>query len=250
MNEPLGSELDTSCDTGSALSEGRAVDNARTFRIFLADESLRFRQVDIPDPVPLGRQVLLSAGLEPVGDYSLFAVLPGGDFEDIRLDETFDLRGKGVEKFVAFRSDRDFRLTVNDHSVQWGKPAISGAVVYALAGSPEGQAVFLDTRGGQDRFVEPEELIDLSAPGVERFITAPTTYEIIVNARPKTVNQRDITYEQVVQLAFPGTHDPNVEFSITYRHAASKPPAGELGRGGTVQVKKGTIFNVTRTVQS
>ena len=38
---------------------------------------------------------------------------------------------------------------------------------------------------------------------------------------------------------------------MTYRHAASNPHAGELGDGGTVDVKKkGTIFNVTRTVQS
>jgi hypothetical protein len=250
MNKPLGSDPESTSNAGPALSGSRAIENAPNFRILLADESLSFRQVDIHDPVPLGRQILLSAGLQPVVDFSLFAVLPGGDFEDIRLDETFDLRGKGAEKFIAFRSDRVFRLTVNERSVQWGKPAISGAALYALAGSPEGQAVFLDTRGGQDRLIEPDELVDLDAPGVERFITAVATYEIIVNARPRTVNHREVTYEQIVQLAFPGPHDPNVEFSITYRQAATKPPAGELGRGGVVQVKKGTIFNVTRTVQS
>ena len=54
-----------------------------------------------------------------------------------------------------------------------------------------------------------------------------------------------------MQLAFPGPHDTNVVFSMTYRHAASKPHAGELAAGGTVDVKrKGTVFNVTRTVQS
>ena len=54
-----------------------------------------------------------------------------------------------------------------------------------------------------------------------------------------------------MQFAFPGQHDPNVVFSMTYRHAASTPHAGELGAGGSVDVKKkGTVFNVTRTVQS
>jgi hypothetical protein len=47
-----------------------------------------------------------------------------------------------------------------------------------------------------------------------------------------------------------GAQEPNVVFSMTYRHAASKPHAGELGPGGVVEVKKGTVFNVTRTVQS
>jgi hypothetical protein len=38
---------------------------------------------------------------------------------------------------------------------------------------------------------------------------------------------------------------------MTYRHAASKPHAGELAEGGAVEVKHhGTIFNVTKTVQS
>lgn len=75
-------------------------------------------------------------------------------------------------------------------------------------------------------------------------------FEIIVNARHKTVTDSTVTYEQVVELAFPGNHDANVEFSVTYTHAASPPPAGELGCGGSVEVKNGTRFNVTRTVQS
>ena len=42
-----------------------------------------------------------------------------------------------------------------------------------------------------------------------------------------------------------------MKFSMTYCNAASLPHAGELGEGGSVEVKKqGTIFNVTRTVQS
>ena len=75
-------------------------------------------------------------------------------------------------------------------------------------------------------------------------------FEIIVNARPYTVTEREVTFEQIVQLAFPGTHEANVVFSMTYRHAASKPHSGELGPGGVVEVKNGTVFNVTRTVQS
>jgi Multiubiquitin len=75
--------------------------------------------------------------------------------------------------------------------------------------------------------------------------------EIIVNARPRKVPGREVSYGEIVDLAFPGPHsDPNVIFSITYRHAASYPSAGELGPGGTVKVREGTIFNVTRTVKS
>ncbi|MBQ6135740.1 MAG: multiubiquitin domain-containing protein, partial [Kiritimatiellae bacterium] len=154
-------------------------------------------------------------------------------------------------RFVAFLTDRDFKFTLKDDELRWGKPIISGAVLYGLAKPGEGEAVFLEVPGGEDRLIEHGELIDLVQPGIERFITARLTFEIIVNSRPRTVNARTVTFEQIVQLAFPGQHEPNVVFSMTYRHAASTPPAGELGVGGSVDVKKkGTVFNVTRTVQS
>ena len=75
--------------------------------------------------------------------------------------------------------------------------------------------------------------------------------DIIVNSRPREVDGHVANFEQVVQLAFPGAvADQNTIYSMTYRHAASQPHAGELGAGGKVDVKNGTIFNVTRTVRS
>ena len=238
-------------DLGNALREGRALRPARGYRFLLAQGDLNFQSRVVSDPVPLGRQLLEAAALDPRDGYSLIAILPSGDFEDVRLNEPFDLRERGAERFIAFQTDRDFKLTLNDHELLWGKPVISGTVLYGLAKPGEAEAVFLEVPGGEDRLIEHGELIDLVQPGIERFITARLTFEIIVNSRPRTVNARTVTFEQIVQLAFPGQHEPNVVFSMTYRHAASTPPAGELGVGGSVDVKKkGTVFNVTRTVQS
>jgi hypothetical protein len=241
-------------DLGDALREGRALRPARRYRIAIAQNNSDFRTVSVEDPVPLGRQILDAAGLDPRHGYSLFGILASGEFEDVRLDEPFDLRARGAERFVAFLTDRDFKLTLNGGQLEWGRPVVSGAVLYALAKPGEAEAVFLEVRGGEDRLIEPNELIDLNKAGIERFITAPKvplTFEIIVNSRPRTVTTGEVTFDQIVQLAFPGSHDSNVVFSMTYRHAASKPPAGELGPGGVVEVKRhGTVFNVTRTVQS
>ena len=238
-------------DLGNALREGRALRPARGYRFLLAQGDLNFQSRVVSDPVPLGRQLLEAAALDPRDGYSLIAILPSGDFEDVRLNEPFDLRERGAERFIAFQTDRDFKLTLNDHELLWGKPVISGTVLYGLAKPGEGEAVFLEVPGGEDRLIEHGELIDLVQPRIERFITARLTFEIIVNSRPRTVNARTVTFEQIVQIAFPGQHEPNVVFSMTYRHAASTPPAGELGVGGSVDVKKkGTVFNVTRTVQS
>ncbi|CDI11769.1 multiubiquitin domain-containing protein [Agrobacterium pusense] len=238
-------------DLGDALREGRALRPARGYRFLLAQGDVNFQSRVVSDPVPLGRQLLEAAALNPRDGYSLVAILPSGDFEDVRLNEPFDLRERGAERFIAFQTDRDFKLTLNDNELRWGKPVISGTILHDLAKPGEGEGVFLEVPGGEDRLVEYGDLIDLTQPGIERFITARLTFEIIVNSRPRTVNARTVTFEQIVQLAFPGQHQPNVVFSMTYRHAASTPHAGELGVGGSVDVKKkGTVFNVTRTVQS
>ena len=250
MNDP---ELPDFDDVGEAVHDGRPLRAAKAYRIRFAQDNLDFTDLAVADPVPLGRQILAAAGLAPERGYSLFAILADGDFEDIRLDEPFDLRGKGAERFVAFQTDRDFKFEVEGRELRWGKPAISGQILAALAEPGSDQAVFLEVRGGADRLIEPGMLIDLNQPGIERFIVAarpPVEIEILVNTRPRLVNGPTISFEQIVELAFPGPHEPNVVFSMTYRKAASTPHAGELGAHGIVTIKKGTIFNVTRTVQS
>lgn len=241
-------------DVGGALREGRPLRLARAYRILYAQDNVNFRALDLSNPAPLGREILEAAGAKPVEDFSLFAILPNGDFEDLGLSEPFDLRKRGTERFVAFDTDRIYKLTLDGRQLEWGKPAIKGAYLYQLGQVPKGRAVFLKVQGAEPRLVERGEVIDLTGAGIEHFNTGPkpvTDYEIIVNARPRIVHEEDVTFEQVVELAFPGPHGPNIMFSVTYRHAVSKPHAGELGAGGVVEVKKkGTIFNVTKTDKS
>ena len=251
MNDTTAAGVDSTEDNVMAVEGGQA--RTATHRFAVADERLNFRTLAIADPVPLGRQILEAAGYGPPEQFLLFAALPGGDFEDVRPDEPFDLRERGVEQFVAFRSDRAFRFILNGHTLFWGLSTIAGQALSALAQVPADQAVFLEVRGGTDRLIEPTEQVDLAGGGTEQFITAPrppVQYQIIVNARPRTVTGELVTFEQVVELAFPGAGDPNAEFDVSYSKAATQPPAGQLGRGGSVKVKNGTILNVTRTVRS
>jgi hypothetical protein len=242
-------------DVGDAIREDRSLREAAFYRIRFGLDGLTFRHIDVPDPIPTGRQILDSAGLDRGGHYLLFAILASGDFEDIRLDETVDLRGKGAERFIAFKSDRDFKFSLNDRQMAWGRADLLGSVLYDLADPSPEEALFLEVRGGEDRLIEPDDRVNLDEPGIERFITASRpnkAYVILVNAVAETVPDKRVTFEQVVKLSHPDAPaETNVKFSMTYRNAASLPHAGELGEGGSVEVKKhGTIFNVTRTVQS
>lgn len=81
--------------------------------------------------------------------------------------------------------------------------------------------------------------------------------KIKVNGRTRTVEGREVSFEEVVKLAFPnGPTKPNTKFTVTFRNAAQVPAMGELDPGQIVKVKRGhnaeneTIFNVTETVLS
>lgn len=236
-------------DLGAALREGRSLHPARSYRIEFGLEGLDFRAVHVPEAVPTGGQILHAASLEATDDISLLAILSNGEFEEVLLDQPFDLHGRGTKHLVAFRTDRLFKLTLNGHLVQWGNPEIRGSVLYQLGNAGDHEAVFIEAPSGNS-LIERDAVIDLAAPGIEHFITAPRTFEIIVNSRPRIVTGRKVTFEEVVQMAFPGAHASNVIFSTTYRHVASIPHHGELAAGGFVEVKNGSVFNVTRTVQS
>lgn len=74
---------------------------------------------------------------------------------------------------------------------------------------------------------------------------------IVVNGREKTVEKRELTFDQLVALAF---DDPPtgefICFTITYRRGQGDKPEGTLAEGESVRVKEGMIFNVTATDKS
>jgi hypothetical protein len=72
---------------------------------------------------------------------------------------------------------------------------------------------------------------------------------IKVNGREKVVPKEELSFEEIVALAFdnPPT-GPNVVFTIKYRKEHGKEQS--LLPGETVKVKEGMIFNVTATDRS
>ena len=75
-------------------------------------------------------------------------------------------------------------------------------------------------------------------------------YVIIVNGEKKSVESDDVSYEQVVRIAYPTPPTPDTLFTVTYRKA-KEPHEGSLAPGQSVEVKEeGTIFNVKATGKS
>lgn len=169
------------------------------FSASVALDSIAFSLIELDDPVPLGRQILSKANHTPPDAFSLYAVLDSGDFEDVRLDEMFDLRAKGTERFIAFTGDKVFRLFANDREVKWGPETVSEATLRFLTGAKAGEAVYLEVRGGTDRLIKSGDSVDLTQDGVERFITAkaPKTYHFFVNGVKYETDQAKLTGLQI-----------------------------------------------------
>lgn len=74
---------------------------------------------------------------------------------------------------------------------------------------------------------------------------------IVVNGEPFEVEKDEISYAEVVTLAFPDyPRHPEVTYSVKYKKGHGNKPEGVLAPGGTVKVKDEMIFNVSPTGQS
>jgi hypothetical protein len=77
------------------------------------------------------------------------------------------------------------------------------------------------------------------------------TATIIVNGRERAVAKEDLTFDDVVALAFdPVPTGENVDITVTYRRGQGHKPEGQLKPGESVKVKDGMIFDVTATDRS
>lgn len=75
-------------------------------------------------------------------------------------------------------------------------------------------------------------------------------FTIYINTEPKTVDVKELSFEQLVDLAYPG--QPQTEtrvYTVTYRRANGNKQ-GSLVAGEVVHAKEGMIVDVTPTDRS
>ncbi len=78
-------------------------------------------------------------------------------------------------------------------------------------------------------------------------------YKIIINGVLKTIEKEEISFEELVALAF-SDGLPETQYTryvVTYKDAVGRKTEGNLAKGEVVKVKKeGTQFDVERTDKS
>jgi len=92
---------------------------------------------------------------------------------------------------------------------------------------------------------------DLNATKIEHGHIKEKEVTIIVNTRPKEWEKKEISYVEVITLAFGSySDDPNIQYTVNYTKGPEENHQGSLVKGKSVEVKNGMIFNVRQTNKS
>ena len=171
--------MQTTTSTGSDRIPTKNVGAAIRHTINVADQTLTYRQVSIDDLTPTGAQLAIAAGFKSVDGVSVLQVLATGDLEDVRPNETVDLR-REAGRFVIVESDRAYRLTIDGQRFDWPCRIVSGGLLRKLGQVPTDKVIYFERQDQPDRQVDDHDLVDLDAPGVESFVSRRLVWKLNV----------------------------------------------------------------------
>lgn len=154
--------------------------------------------VKFSDATPTGERILDKTDLKPVNEYVLIQLMRHGT-RSIGLDETVDLRGQGTEAFRAFKSDRIFRFTLNDHGFEWGVGNIPEPELRVIGHVSEDEVLVLE-RDEKDIDLKPNDVLDLEHVGTERLHTEKRLVTVFYENEPREIPRGTYSTEQLKEL--------------------------------------------------
>jgi len=155
---------------------------------------------------------------------------------------------------AVFFTDRSRPIFIDGVEYEVNSGVVSEVELRQLPSPPVGEdsVIYRDIVDDLDYKLAPNELVAIT-PG-DRFFTKERpghSIRIFVNARPKKVDHKRVSFEQIIELAFPdGPTGENFVYTVTYSRAAGPRTEGTLLPGGVVCVKEGTAFDVRFTDKS
>lgn len=202
------------------------------------------------DQYKTGAELKQFAGIPLDTELFLSVSKPYND-ELIENEKQVNLARPETEYFFV---KKKLQFFINGKPFTWYKQYIRGIQIRELGNIPAEDIILLDLKEGwQDDQILDDEIVDLARPGKEKFLSKsiPTELTIIVNARSHVWKEIDISFEQLVALAF-GSYDnnPNKGYTVTYSRGWDPKSEGTMVKGAVVRVKNKMIFDVTATDKS
>jgi hypothetical protein len=186
-------------NTSSSAAHGRR--DLQGHSIEVADKTLIFRSLMIPDATPTGAQLLLAAGFtQPEKKASVLHLLLHGGLENIRLDEHVELRDS-TRKFVVLEDEDGFQFTIDSVRFDWQFRIISGGQLRRLGHVPADRDIYLALPDDVERVIEEHELVDLSMPHFAAFETRQRTWKLNVQGVLLVAHEPTIIVRQAIKDA-------------------------------------------------
>ncbi len=118
--------------------------------------------------------------------------------------------------------------------------------IYLISG---GKNVIRDLESPNDQVIDPDDKLVFADGPV--FVTRQSSQiRIFVNTRPKIVEQAEISYTEVVGLAYPNPDFNKYAYTVTYEDGCPGHSSGQISKGESVAITQGMKFDVGRSDKS
>lgn len=211
------------------------------------------RETVVKSRVLDGKAVLSAVGGDPARRDALIRI-DGGIARLIPPNELIDVAPGEVPAFRVHRDGGLFHLKVDGRIWEWGSPAIRESDIREILCLPDDRSLFLSSAGGDA--IRRGGMIDLTGDWVPAIVSGEmppeqVTVPVVVNGRTQQLLTREVSFEDVVSMAFPQASDlTKGMFTVTFRGGPAERPEGSLVPSQTIKSTRGTVIHVTATDKS
>ncbi|MEB8432586.1 multiubiquitin domain-containing protein [Cocleimonas sp. KMM 6892] len=220
------------------------------FSLTIINQQFKLQQLTTTDFKLTGEQIIEKTGKLQPEEYILLHIQQDGMLEEINLRELVDI-STNDHSFYLFKNDRTFNLELNGRRYPWGSNTINKQALQMIGNIPENHNLWLEKRSEADIEINGDICVNLDDSGLEKIYSKQSSVKIIINGKTKTVDSSELSFSELVELAFPNQPtNPNTAYTITYKRGCDCSPEGSLVKGESVCIKDGGVFNVTATDKS
>lgn len=195
--------------------------------------------------------------LSGIGDHGTVIRVDGGHAAHFAPGHTISVAADVRPEFRTFRGSTVRHLRVAGRIWDWGDPAIVETDIRAIGGI--GDDVSLHLNGGGTP-LRRGSVVDLTTPWPPQIETRDTlsmpegaSVPVVINGKTVLLKRPDVTFEDLVGLAFPGTDLTTASsraLTVTYRRGPPDRPGGSLLSQEGITARRGEVFNVSATTKS
>ncbi len=169
--------------------------------IDVASVDLAFRPISVADTTLTTRQILTYCDVHPREEYVVLRWQADGSVDEIRDDEVVNVHGSQIAKFIIERSDRLYRLYLNDRSIAWPVSSISEEILRVLGKIPAEEALYVRREDQPDHAVHADKPLSLAEVGVENVYSKPAKWELNVQGVNLTFDHPDVLVRTALEKA-------------------------------------------------